>query len=191
MSASTREAELFALSNHYRSIIEYVQRMALTRRVIYPASLHRDIYLKLEVTPGAELLHFQPAPISMAPRDGRKQVLLVRDDPDPVIGIFEASRNRWEQCPGHRPVEPYAYVPIGSSAPSESPATVRAADVLMRDLASALKEALGEIDNEIEQRKGSGNGEYWKSLEGISCRAHELLKQVRQTQIERKAEGRE
>ena len=40
----------------------------------------------------------------------------------------------------------------------------------------ALKKALAEVDHEIENRKFSGNAEYWADLQAISDECHEAMR---------------
>ncbi|WP_434612136.1 hypothetical protein [Tabrizicola sp. M-4] len=51
--------------------------------------------------------------------------------------------------------------------------------LLLPGLEHCLRECLFVIDDEIEQRKHSGNDEDWRDLQRISDRSHKILRALR------------
>lgn len=108
------------LANFYRGIVEKILDQARGSRALFSDRLIRDIGLQLASAPGRNLLHFQPLPISTAPRDGSLIVGLERTRNHPVLVRWKQAGlrgvSRWvEDHPTGEPVHPYAWVPIDAA----------------------------------------------------------------------------
>ena len=119
--ATTREADLFRLANHYRGIVEGIVARAQRSRALFSDGLIRDLGLEMAQAPKPELLYFQPRPIAGAPRDGRDIVVLDTFHPDPLVARWQPGSGRgiagWrEKVPSGDPIQPYAWVPIDVEA---------------------------------------------------------------------------
>ena len=64
---------------------------------------------------------------------------------------------------------------------SASEAQVYRLQLHLPELEYCLRMCLFEIDDEIEQRKCSGNDEHWSKLQKLSDRSHRVLKSLRES----------
>ena len=113
--ATTREAELFALANHYRQILEFVLAASRRSSTLYSSTLRRDIAMRMNQAPLPDHLYYQAVSIELAPRDGSMLILLCKDREEPVKGRYCDKRYAWE-TDRHELISPHSYVPIGSAA---------------------------------------------------------------------------